>query len=97
MVNTDSTATYPNGNSTVHLDRNVTAADRLTPMVDPAHPGNDENPFNIIAGHEVLGHALLNMFHDPGANLEGPGTPVWGDEQTLPAEQGLMPGPDNAP
>lgn len=98
MWNYDSlTTTYVNGNSTVHLDRDVTGADRVTPMVDPAHPGKDENPFSIIAGHELLGHALLNMLHDPGANEEGPGSPVWGVEQTLGKEQGLMPRPDLAP
>jgi hypothetical protein len=45
-----------NGNFTVNLSRNVDPLDLISPL-----RGNDgqkiPNPFQIIAGHEVLGHA----------------------------------------
>jgi RHS repeat-associated protein len=98
MVDHDSTTTlYANGNATVHLDWNVSGIDKVVPLIDPKSPQKNQMPFSIIAGHELLGHALANMLHVPGANLDGPGTPVWGVEQTLRQEQGLIPRPDNMP
>jgi len=98
MVDHDSTTTtYANGNATVHLDWNVSGIDKVVPLIDPKNPQKDQMPFSIIAGHELLGHALANMLHVPGANQDGPGTPVWGVEQTLRQEQGLIPRPDNMP
>jgi len=52
------------GNVTVHLARNVAPIDVIAPL-----RGFDgqviPNPFNIIAGHEVLGHALPRILGLP--------------------------------
>jgi RHS repeat-associated protein len=86
----------PNGNSTVKLDRNVSGVDEHNPM----HDGSGRvipNPFKIIAGHELLGHARLNMLGDPAAPDDGPGSKTFKIENQLRGEQGLAPRPDNEP
>jgi len=55
------------GNVTVNLDRNVSSTD----IYPPLRGYNGEkipNPFNIIAGHEVLGHAYPKLWAGRATN-----------------------------
>lgn len=52
------------GNVTVHLDRNVAPVDVIAPMRGLQNQVIP-NPFSIIAGHEVLGHALSRVLGLP--------------------------------
>jgi hypothetical protein len=84
------------GNATVYLDRNVAGIDRVAPMRD-ANGTVIPNPFNIIAGHELLGHARLNMLGDPGYVYDGPGSKTFQIENELRKEQGIPLRPNDAP
>ncbi len=72
LVNTDDNNTHNDGGGhfTVNLARNQTGYDRVNPMVNG-------NCFEIIAGHEILGHARMGMLGIPGAATDGPGSPVF--------------------
>ncbi len=72
MVNTDTNNTQFDGNGhyTVNLATNVTALDRIAPL-------KNGNPLEVIAGHEILGHARLGMLGVPDANRDGPGSPTF--------------------
>jgi hypothetical protein len=61
MSNHDSFTGIPDakGNMTVNLDRNVTGLDSVSPLKG-FNGQNISNPFQIIAGHEVLGHAYAS-------------------------------------
>jgi hypothetical protein len=62
MTTTDDPHTGPadaHGNSTVYLPRNVSALDIVSPLKG-LNGQNVPNPFQIIAGHEVLGHAYAS-------------------------------------
>jgi RHS repeat-associated protein len=61
MSNHDSFTGIPDakGNMTVNLDRNVTGLDSLSPLKG-FNGQNISNLFQIIAGHEVLGHAYAS-------------------------------------
>jgi len=97
MSNFDSQTSYQGNNATVSLGRNVAGIDRIAPMRDPA--GNIvPNPFGIIAGHEVLGHARLHLLGDnPAAYFDGSGSKTFQIENQLRKEQGLPPRPDDVP
>jgi RHS repeat-associated protein len=58
LTNSDTNVTTydSKGNATVSLSRNVTAADSILPKKG-LDGQNIPNPFQIIAGHETLGHA----------------------------------------
>jgi hypothetical protein len=84
------------GDFNVYLDRNISSTDRYLPMRDSQ--GNVvPNPFNIIAGHEVLGHARLEILGDPGYVYDGPGSKTFQIENVLRKEQGLPPRPEDEP
>jgi RHS repeat-associated protein len=96
MDNMDSRTTFQGSNATVFLNRNVAAIERIAPMRD-AQGNVVPDPFNIIAGHEVLGHARLHLLGDPAAYSDGPGSKTFQIENQLRKEQGLPPRPDEAP
>jgi RHS repeat-associated protein len=98
MDNKDSRTTFGDGgNATVFLNRNIAAIDRIAPMRD--RQGNlVPNPFGIIAGHELLGHARLYMLGIvPAAYYDGSGSRTFQIENLLRREQGLPPRPDEVP
>ena len=95
MSNFDSQTSYQAGNATASLGRNVAGIDRVAPMRDSA--GNIvPNPFGIIAGHEVLGHARLHLI-GISDHADGPGSKAFQIENQLRKEQGLPPRPDDVP
>jgi hypothetical protein len=78
-----STRLEANGNATVNLNRSVSPLDSFSPL--RGYSGQAiPNPFNIIAGHEVLGHALPGILGLP--NGEDVARAV---ENQLRQEQGL--------
>ncbi|HEX3154955.1 MAG TPA: RHS repeat-associated core domain-containing protein [Candidatus Angelobacter sp.] len=84
MTNTDSrTVSEGNGNFRVELDRNESGIDKVSPLRSPEGKPIP-NPFNIIAGHELLGHARLGMEGKPNGEGEARGV-----ENQLRKEQGL--------
>jgi hypothetical protein len=78
LVNNDSNTTRFDGNGhfTVNLATNVTALDRVAPL-------RNGNSLEIIAGHEILGHARMGMLGIPDANRDGPGSPVFQYENNV--------------
>jgi hypothetical protein len=96
MDNFDSRTWFQGNNATVFLNRNVAGIDVVAPMRD-ANGGIVPNPFNIIAGHEVLGHARLYILGDRGAHADGPGSKTFKIENILRREQRLPPRPAEAP
>ena len=79
------TSTDPKtGNVSVRLERGVDAADAVAPM-------RNGNLFQIIAGHEVLGHALDFMLGDKNWAAEGPGSPTFEMKNILRKEQNIGP------
>jgi len=83
-------------NITVGLDRNVSGFDKVNPMRD-ANGKEVPNPFSIIAGHEVLGHARLEVLGDPGWYQDGPGSKTFKIENILRKEQGIPLRPEGEP
>jgi RHS repeat-associated protein len=84
LTETDSrTVPQGNGNFRVELDRNVTGIDQVSPLRSPEGKPIP-NPFNIIAGHELLGHARLGMEGKPNGEPEARHV-----ENQLRKEQGL--------
>jgi RHS repeat-associated protein len=96
MDNMDSRTTFQGSNATVYLNLNVGSTDRYLPMKD-AQGNIVPNPFNIIAGHEVLGHARLHLLGDPGAYADGPGSKTFQIENILRREQHLPLRPEGEP
>jgi len=93
LVNTDTNNTQFDGNGhyTVNLSTNVTALDRIAPL-------KNGNPLEVIAGHEILGHARLGILGVPDANRDGPGSPTFQYEnRVLRPELGLGPRLDTEP
>jgi RHS repeat-associated protein len=93
MSNFDSFTGRPdsNGNVTVNLNRNVSGIDLVSPL-----RGFDgqviPNPFQIIAGHEVLGHAYQQDIMHRGIQGTSADREMWvraHTENTLRKEQGL--------
>jgi RHS repeat-associated protein len=99
MTNTDSQVLSSNPKTrdiTIGLDRNVSGMDRVNPMRDSK--GNViPNPFNIIAGHEILGHGRLEMLGDHGWYREGSGSKTFQIENQLRKEQGILLRPEGEP
>lgn len=79
------------GNVTVNLNRNEAALDRISPL--RGYDGQKiPNPFNIIAGHEVLGHAYASDILGLTKGMTYAQEEVWvrqNVENTLRYEQGL--------
>jgi hypothetical protein len=93
LVNNDSNTTQSDGNGhfTVNLATNVTALDRIAPL-------KNGNPLEVIAGHEVLGHARMGMLGITDWNRDGPGSPVFQYENNvLRPELNLGPRLENEP
>ena len=88
MTNTDSKVLSVDGphSMTVGLDRNEAGVDR-----------GQINPFQIIAGHEVLGHGLNYLLGVPDWNRHYDGSPTMSVENLLRQEQGLPPAPHRQP
>jgi RHS repeat-associated protein len=78
LVNTDENQTRFDGNGhfTVNLATNQTALDRIAPL-------KNGNSLDIIAGHEILGHARMGMLGIPDWNRDGPGSPVFQYENNV--------------
>jgi RHS repeat-associated protein len=78
LVNNDSNTTSFDGNGhfTVNLATNQTALDRIAPM-------RNGNSLEIIAGHEILGHARMGMLGVPDSWRDGPGSPVFQYENNV--------------
>lgn len=96
MDNFDSRTTFQGKNAISYLNRNVAGIDKVVPMKD-AQGNIVPNPFHIIAGHEILGHARLHLLGDAGAYSDGPGSKAFQVENELRKEQGLPPRPDEEP
>lgn len=92
----DSRTSYQGPNATVFLNRDVAGIDKVAPMRDPR--GNVvPNPFHIIAGHEVLGHARLHLIGSPAEHGDGFGSGAFGVENILRREQILPLRPKSSP
>ena len=78
LVGSDDNQTINNGNGnfTVNLATNRTAYDRVVPM-------KNGNSLEIIAGHEILGHARMGMLGIPDAWRDGSGSPVFQYENNV--------------
>jgi RHS repeat-associated protein len=99
MTNTDSHVLSHDDrtkNITVGLDQKVAGVDVWAPMRD-SNGKEISNPFSIIAGHEVLGHARLEVLGVPGWDLDGSGSKTFQIENQLRKEQGLPSRPDDVP
>jgi hypothetical protein len=93
LVNADNNNTQMDatGHFTVNLARNQTALDRIVPF-------KNGNPLEVIAGHEVLGHARFGMLGTKDWNRDGPGSPTFQYEnRVLRPELHLGPRLDNEP
>ena len=79
------------GNVSVNLDRNVTGLDLVSPL-KWLNGQNLPNPFQIIAGHEVLGHAYASDILGLTKGLTPAQEEIWvrqNIENTLRQEQGI--------
>jgi len=75
----------------VNLAINQTAFDCIVPF-------KNGNPLEVIAGHEVLGHARLGMLGVKDWNRDGPGSPTFQYEnRVLRPELHLGPRLDSEP
>jgi RHS repeat-associated protein len=78
LVSSDDNTTHNDGGGhfTVNLATNQTALDRIAPL-------RNGNSLEIIAGHEILGHARMGMLGIPDADRDGPGSPVFRYENNV--------------